>query len=124
MSDLERFFKEHSHLFEYLRKNNLNIYTYIDDYSFNEKIYIEFKSKYNNKKYKTMDQFSKELYKNLTDYYTTTTQIFLHFILRILAQIENEIIQDIQKTNRIFIFDSELPLKTWKNCIEKLQERY
>jgi hypothetical protein len=122
MSNLETYFIEHNYIFEELRKNNLIIYTYRNNLSYNEKIYIEFKNKYTNKIYKTVNEFSIESYNNLKSYYPSSNKIIIDYILRMLGMIDIEIIQDIQKTNRIFIFDNELPLKIWMNCLKELQK--
>jgi hypothetical protein len=122
MSNLETYFIEHNYIFEELRKNNLIIYTYRNNLSYNEKIYIEFKNKYTNKIYKTVNEFSIEIYNNLKSYYPSSNKIIIDYILRMLGMIDIEIIQDIQKTNRIFIFDNELPLKIWMNCLKELQK--
>jgi hypothetical protein len=124
MSELEQLFTEYKYIFEDLRKYNLYIYTYRDDYSFNENICIEFKSKYINKKYKTLNQIPIENYNYLCNINLSSSKFFANFIERILAMLEIEIIQDIQKTNRTFIFDSELPFKIWKNYIEKLSNHH
>jgi hypothetical protein len=122
MSNLETYFIEHNYIFEELRKNNLSIYTYRNNFYYNEKIYVEFKNKYTNKIYKTVNEFSIESYINLKSLYPSTNKIIIDYILRMLGIIDIEIIQDIQKTNRIFIFDNELPLKIWMNCLKELQK--
>jgi len=124
MSELESLFIEYKYIFEDLRKYNLYIYTYRDDYRFNENICIDFESKYINKKYKTLNQFTIENYTYLCNVYLSSNNFFPNFIERILAILEIQIIQDIQKTNRTFIFDSELPFKIWKNYIEKLSNHH
>jgi hypothetical protein len=111
---LESFYYQHISLFEELKKNNLYIYRKINDYSCEEKIYIEFKSKYINKTYKTVNNCTMEL----INYYRSTDKHIVDYIERILFLMELEIIQDIQKTNRTFIFHNELPFKTWKKYIK------